>query len=413
MKRVIFTICAKNYMAQAKTLGDSVKKFHPECDFTILLSDELDGYDLNSNYPVVESKTIGIKDFELMAFKYDVIEFSTAIKPYFIQNLFDAGYEKVLYVDPDMVIYSKLDFVFEHLDKYDAVLTPHLLKPYIQYDGATSEEELLFVGIYNLGFFGVKNSSTGQHITKWWMQKLADQCYADKEDALHVDQRWMDFLPSLYTEQTLITRHPGINLAFWNFHERELSKVADEYKVDGQDLAILHYSGLDTNDIFNICRKQTKYSFDNKPEYKELFEDYLARLKQNGLDVLSKLQYKYNHYDNGIYILKYQRRLFRALKDEVNGVYTAINHDHPFSTAKGTFYNLLETNKLVINDKVGEYSTLKKKYTNPSSMINKVYSLMRLFIKVFGIKNYYLLMRFMAIYYRFEKQTFLFKKKAN
>jgi hypothetical protein len=394
-------------MAHAKTLADSVKKNHPECDFFILLSDELDGNNLDCTYQIIESKNIGIADFEKMAFQYDVIEFSTSIKPFFIKKLFNQGYAKVLYIDPDMVIYSSLDFIFDHLSTYDVVLTPHLLKPYVKYTGATSEEELLFVGIYNLGFFAIKNSVTGNLITDWWIEKLSNQCYADKEDALHVDQKWMDFLPSLYTNEVLILRNPGVNLAFWNFHERKLSKINGNYFVDETfPLVILHFSGLEAHNVEAVCKKQTKYTLSIIPEYRELFEDYVNCLNINGVDELSKLIYKYNEFDNGISILKYHRRLFRGLTEEgrlFKDLFSTSNDD--------SFYQFLVRNKAMLFDKQGKYKTLKKTYGDQPPIFGKVFKLLRIFKRVFGIEKYYLMMRFFSIYSRFEKQTFILKKK--
>jgi lipopolysaccharide biosynthesis glycosyltransferase len=407
MKNAIFTICAKNYVAHAKTLADSIREFHPECDFFILLSDELDGNDLDCNYKIIEAKDIGIAGFEKMAFQYDVIEFSTSIKPYFISKLFNEGYDKVLYIDPDMVVYSSLNFIFNYLDDYDAVLTPHLLKPYIKYTGATSEEELLFVGIYNLGFFAIKNSLTGNHIADWWIEKLSNQCYGDKEDALHVDQRWMDFLPSLYTDEVLILRHPGVNLAFWNFHERKLSKVNSAYFVDKDyPLVILHFSGLEAHNVEAVCKKQTKYTLSTIPEYRALFEAYVERLKNNNLDKLSQLIYKYNEFDNGNSILKYHRRLFRGLVEEGH-----IFKDLFSTTNENSYYQFLVRNKAMLFDKEGKFKTLKKTYGSQPPIFNKVFILLRVFKSVFGIEKYYLMMRFFSIYSRFEKQTFILKKK--
>lgn len=394
-------------MAHAKTLADSIKKYHPECDFFILLSDELDGNNLNCDYPIIESKEIGINGFEKMAFQYDVIEFSTSIKPYFIKRLFDQGYDKVLYIDPDMVVYSSLNFIFDHLNSYDAVLTPHLLKPYINYSGATSEEELLFVGIYNLGFFAVKNSPTGSHIANWWIEKLSNQCYADKEDALHVDQKWMDFLPSLYTNEVLILRHPGVNLAFWNFHERTLYKENEKYIVDNKEtpLVILHFSGLDADNAEAVCRKQTKYTLSTIPEYRELFESYIKSLEVNGVNNLSKLSYKYNQFDNDVPVLKYHRRLFRGLTTE------GYRFENLFSTTGDSYYNFLVKNNAMLIDNDGKYKALKKTYGRDPAIFNKVFKVLMLFKKVFGMKKYYLMMRFFAIYNRFEKQTFLVNDK--
>ncbi|WP_158989242.1 hypothetical protein [Mucilaginibacter sp. L196] len=406
MKNAIFTICAKNYLAHAKTLGDTIKQFHPECDFTILLSDEIDGEDIKCDYKIIESKNIGIVEFEKMSFQYDVIEFSTSVKPFFIKKLFNEGFEKVLYIDPDMVVYSSLDFLFYHLDTYHAILTPHLLKPYVNYTGATTEEELLFVGIYNLGFFGIKNSAVGINIADWWMQKLSNQCYADKEDALHVDQKWMDFLPSLYTNEVLILRHPGMNLAFWNFHERALFKQNNTFYVDDTSypLTIMHFSGLDADNAEAVCRKQTKYTLSIIPEYREIFEDYVINLYKNDLERLSIMPYKYNYFDDGAGILKYHRRLYRGLVNEGE------KFDNLFSTNAGSYYSFLEKNNAMLIDNDGKYKALKKTYGKEPAIFKKVFKALLLFKAVFGIKRYYLMMRFFAIYNRFEKQTFLVKK---
>ncbi|WP_295654516.1 hypothetical protein [uncultured Mucilaginibacter sp.] len=402
----ICTICAKNYLPHAITLGDSVKKFHPEIDFYILLSDEIEGHTINTNgHILVEAKDINVPDYYQLAYKYDVIEFSTSVKPYFLDYLFiNKQYDKILYLDPDMVVYNSLNYLFEKLDNYTALLTPHIIKPYIKNMGVTTEEEALFVGIYNLGFFGVKNNSVGRHIVAWWKEKLYDQCFGDKEDALHVDQRWMDYLPALYRENVLILDHPGVNHAFWNFHEREFIDKEAEYSVDGKELVIFHFSGFDANNYRGMCKKQDWYTLDNMPQYERLFTEYLEQLKKNSLNTLSVLRYKYNQYDNDVFILKYQRRLFRALDCD-----TKLLYPNPFLTGTGSYYELLSKKGLMIYDKKGELMVLKKKFTNPDGMVNKMLLALTIFKKIVGIKRYYLLMRFMAIYSRFEKQTFLLK----
>ncbi|WP_090467025.1 glycosyltransferase [Mucilaginibacter sp. OK268] len=407
-KNAIFTICAKNYLAQAKVLGYSVKKFCPDCDFTIILSDEIDGQNLMCNdFSVIEAKNIGIDNFYDLAFKYDVIEFSTAIKPFFLKNLL-SEYEKVLYLDPDMVVYSSLQFLFDHLDNYDALLTPHLLKPYINYESATSEETILWVGIFNLGFFGIKNSEIGQHMADWWMEKLKDQCFADKEDGLHVDQKWMDFLPALYGDKVLILRNPAVNIAFWNYHERKLFKQNGHYFVDDTKfpLAVFHFSSFDPFDIESVAKRQNKFTLSTIPEFREIFENYVDELKKNGLDKLSKLKYKYNEFENGIPILKLHRRLYRGLVKE------GYSFRDQFSTFPGTYYNLLKKNGVSLIDRDQKLKVLKKTFGENPPIFNKIFKALILINKIFGTNKYYLMMRFFAIYNRFENQTFLIKDKS-
>jgi hypothetical protein len=407
-KNVIFTICSKNYFAQAKVLAKSVKQYAVDTDFFILLADEINGVDIKQgDIQVIEAKTLNIPDYYEMAFKYDVIEYNTSIKPFFITKLFtEYNYEKVLYLDPDMALFDDPNIIFDLLDSKDIVLTPHLVKPYLDYVGCTSEEELLFVGIYNLGFIALKNSEIGRHVANWWSIKLKDQCYADKEDALHVDQKWMDFIPSLYTDYVKILTHPGVNHAFWNMHERNLVDDGVNYTVDGQKLVVFHFSGLNPYSYHDIAAKQTKFkkTLTDLPQYQRLYDEYVRDLFVCDYEYLSKLKYTYNYYLNDVAIVRYQRRLYRALLTEGK------TFGNPFSDKAGSFYDHLAQHKLMIFDKDGAINFVRKNMGAEIEAKSKVlYRLLRLVKRVLGIKRYYLLMKFFSIHSRFENQTFLFK----
>ena len=89
---IIFTIAAKNYLASAITLGESVMSSGTDAEFIIILADEwLEESVKEIRFPIIEAKDLGISSFEDMAFKYDIVEFSTSIKPFAIQYLFDKG----------------------------------------------------------------------------------------------------------------------------------------------------------------------------------------------------------------------------------------------------------------------------------------------------------------------------------
>ncbi len=86
MKECAFTIVAKNYIGLAQILGQSLQRQNPAIDFRIYVADEMT--DGNATLPpnVVIAKT-ALKDLSDsqwtdMAFKYDLTEFCTAIKPF-------------------------------------------------------------------------------------------------------------------------------------------------------------------------------------------------------------------------------------------------------------------------------------------------------------------------------------------
>ena len=83
-KKVIFTIVAKNYMASALTLKGSVLKLHSDVDFYIVLADQWDDEEQKKrggNNVLVADASV-VPEILSMSFFYDVVEFSTSIKPF-------------------------------------------------------------------------------------------------------------------------------------------------------------------------------------------------------------------------------------------------------------------------------------------------------------------------------------------
>ena len=93
-------------------------------------------------------------------------------------KLFGQGYEKVGYLDPDTYVTNSLDYLWNELEKYSIILTPHVSNLELDYTGAVPEDDILHTGVFNLGFCFMKNNEVGQAIANWWCIRLKDQCYA-------------------------------------------------------------------------------------------------------------------------------------------------------------------------------------------------------------------------------------------
>ena len=84
MQNIVFTIEAKNYIGLAQVLEGSVKAYSPDVQFYIIVADEIEntpGLPLN----IVVAKNnidIPVSQWKQMAFKYNLVEFCTAIKLY-------------------------------------------------------------------------------------------------------------------------------------------------------------------------------------------------------------------------------------------------------------------------------------------------------------------------------------------
>jgi hypothetical protein len=266
----VFTICAKNYLAQALTLRESTL-FYNKIDFYIFLSDSVDGVKVKDG--IRELKDSWIPNWKMMAFKYNVIEFSTAIKPFCFEELFLEGYDKVMYLDPDIYVTDSLSSIFGILDYSSIILTPHYCDEVEVYRGAVSENVFLQAGIFNLGFIAVKNDLTGNKMIKWWKNRLENQCYSDKSTALFVDQKWMDFIPAFFPKETVISQNMGWNVAIWNLHERALLVNENKYYIrrssDGYifPLVFFHFSGFDPYNLNVINRRHPQYNISTYPSF--------------------------------------------------------------------------------------------------------------------------------------------------
>lgn len=408
-----FTICAKNYLAQALTLRKSVNE-HNDIDFFIFLADKFDEEVNNKKINnIVELNNNWIKEWEIMAFKYNVIEFSTAIKPFAFKKLFSIGYNKVIYLDPDTYVTSSLDKIFYELNKYSCIITPHYNNIQINFSGSVPEEELLFVGIYNLGFIGIKNDKVGKEIIEWWENRLFNKCYADKEDALHVDQKWIDFLPAFFPENIKISHHPGINIAIWNIHERELLLENNKYYVKDKvtnkiyELIFFHFSGFDPNQKEIINKRHPNFSTKNFPSYIKLIEEYRTKILNNDYRKYKIKDYEFNSFEDGTNILPIHRRLYRQYELENRN----IKKENPF-LINSEFYNLLKSKNLLTKKKSKEFNAgITESEKSQKAKFDRIAKkLAKLFIKLFGIRNFYILLKYLYKFSRFEYHTYLIKK---
>ena len=309
---VICTIIAKNYLAHARTLARTFLKHHPQGRVFALLVDEIDSYFDPSSEPFTTllARDLSIPSFRSMAFRYTLLELSTAVKPYLLEHLFNQyGLNKLCYFDPDITIQSSLDVIFSLLNDKLMVLTPHLLG-FLE-DGCQPDEfYILKAGTYNLGFIGVGQHPELKSFLGWWQRKLEKHSVVDTARGLFVDQRWMDLAPGLFPDVHIL-RDPGCNVAYWNLNHRKVVRQGDGYLVNGSPLKFFHFSGLSINNMEAVSKFQNRYTLHDLQELKELFYCYREDLLANGYQVVQSWPYAYDYFDNGVRIPEFVRYLWR------------------------------------------------------------------------------------------------------
>lgn len=311
-KACIFTIASKNYLAHARTLLKSSQKYNAGIDTVLLLADKIDGHfePIKEPFKVIEAEELGIPEFDSFSFKYNILEFNTAVKPYAFDYLFEKfAYEKILYLDPDILIFSSLDEIFDLLETYTIVLTPHLTTP-LPDDGRIPEDlDIIRGGVFNLGFLGLANNDKTSGLLAWWKRKLYDQCLIAPSSGYMVDQSWMSLVPCI-TDNYFIQKNSGYNLSYWNLHERKLEKRGEYFFVNGSPLLFYHYSGFIMEQKTRLSKYQNRFTLDEIPNLNELFGIYAAELDKNGYSETSGWPYKYGFFKNGRLIKTLHRTLY-------------------------------------------------------------------------------------------------------
>jgi len=279
---IAFTLCSINYLAQAKSLSDTMRKTNPDWRFIYGIVDKnVSNVDLS----FLDGETLFVEDvaiagFDDMVKRYTIVELVTSVKPYYFSYLFASNPEvdKIAYFDPDIKIYQPLTSLEQKLDEFDIILTPHFTDRIPQGDNALPTEIHIFnTGVFNLGFLAVKRSENTTRMLTWWEDKLRYDCIVDLTRGYFVDQLWMNLVPA-YFDKVLIDKYPGYNMAHWNLHDRILSKGPDGYLVNGSPLVFYHFSHYNPGKPEEIAAYHNRFNFATRPDLKGLYDDYRAGL---------------------------------------------------------------------------------------------------------------------------------------
>ena len=307
----VCTIVAKNYLAYARALVKSLRRFHPDLAVYVLFVDDTAGLvdGAQEDFEVLGLDVLDLPRRQEFLFRYDVMELSTAVKPYLLRWLFDRGHGKVLYLDPDIWVFRPLHDLFAWLEEADVLLTPHLTGPLG--DGKYPDErDILLSGTYNLGFIGLARSAQVDGLIAWWADRCELFCVSDITHGMFVDQRWMDLTPGL-VDRVRVVRHPGYDVAYWNLKHRRLAGPPGAPQVNGEPVYFYHWSGFDPLRPTALSKHQNRYPVIDTEPLLSMAREYSAELLAEGYRVSSGWPYSLGAFKDGHPISREMRDLFR------------------------------------------------------------------------------------------------------
>ena len=302
-----------------------------------------------------------------LAFRYTRKEFNTAIKPHVFTYLFSTGARRVMYFDPDCLLYSHLDEIALMLHWRSFVVTPHETLDSPEDGKALADSMFLQAGTFNYGFVAMSDSHPSYlaHHLEWWAEKLRYQQFNRMQNGIFYDQKWGNFIPSFYPRNAYeILLDPRYNIASWNLHYRgqHISfNTADGCMLyAGQPVVFYHFSGMALtammDDTFTISPYQTRYSLIDFPRLRSAYQDYRRKLAAANTHLYFELPYGFSFFSNGVPISGWMRMAYAGMSRATRQVFqmgTTVESDslafqltvaNPFSTAsQGSVWSWLFT----------------------------------------------------------------------
>jgi hypothetical protein len=383
------TIVSPNYLPFARTLAQSYLQHHPKDRFYVLVVARSCEKSLFNAEPfsAVMLEEIGLLNLEAIGMKYDILEFNTNVKPSFMKYIFDnSNLDNLVYLDPDIYIYNRLDPVFDLLERANVVLTPHITSP-INDDKTPTEQDFLSSGTYNLGFIAVRRSSESRRMLDWWERRCLEQGYNETRTGLFVDQKWMNLVPCLF-EKVEQCKDPGCNMAYWNLHERILANEHSEYIVNGiHKLRFFHFSGVDINRAEALSKYTNRFDLSCRKDLTDLFATYKKVVAENRNDILDTIAYGFDFFEDGVAVTQLARRIYAACEKQ-------FLNENPFSTSS-RFYRFAKGKHLIGARTLGHKPSWNQ-YDSADSRVVWIHRLLKVTLFFLRPDRYELLMKYLT-----------------
>jgi glycosyltransferase involved in cell wall biosynthesis len=287
------TVITRGRLPAAKVLADTYRGHHPGHDFVIMVVDETtdEGF-AGSDWLVIDRD-----EYLRMATCFDADGLVGAVLPLVLRQML-ARYEVVVYLDPETQVLAPFSDITGLAASRDIVLALRSLEPVPQ-DGLEPSDAESF----DQGFVAVGQGA--KPFLDFWAERTKP-CF--------------DLVPGLFSYEP--TRDPGMAVAYWNLHERQLA--GDEtVTAGGSPLRFMHFDGYDPRKPWLLsthCETRPRVRISGDPRLRTLCDAY-----RNLLGDTEPEPYAYDRMPDGTPITERMRELFR----------TADEPPHPFGEDQG------------------------------------------------------------------------------
>lgn len=312
----VFSVCNIAYLSKAMVLAKSLYN-NDSIVLNLFIFDKKQEVEVDQKFcNIIWIEDVGVPNFNHLAFKYNVIEFTTSLKPFLAIHLLKK-HSRVVFFDPDIMILNSISPIIDKLNTEKFLLTPHFNDPAVK--NTSKDINLMRFGFFNLGFFASDNSKESLDLLSWWNARCNEECFDDSQFGIFTDQKWLSIAP-FYFPMIKVIYNKTYNVAYWNLFEREIKIHNGNYYInnidDNSKLIFFHFSSL-SKDKSSITFREFDKGDNSDNVLSSLTSLYKNELRKNNFN-LNNYAYSYDFFDNGDFISQTLRRAYACSYSQLN-----------------------------------------------------------------------------------------------
>lgn len=257
MKTVLCTIATVNWLHYAINLARSVRSNWADAPplWIAVVGAEgvvLPSFEMPADVHFVAVEDLSIPNLGWLSAKFTSGELCGTVKPFLVRYLLDHGADQVVFSDADIHFFAAPCSLMQLAAHHSLVVTPHVLAPFRPDEAwlRPSMGDLSYAGVLNSGLFVVSSAPDSRAFLEVW----ADLCTGPGAfcDDLGPQREQNAFNWMIgFAADVAVCRDPGLNVAYWNLHERTLRWAGldgggpDVWTLEDTPLVCFHFSGFE------------------------------------------------------------------------------------------------------------------------------------------------------------------------
>lgn len=264
-KTVFISICSEQYLPHYRMLYNSLKQHAPN-DSQILyyIGDVQENFDTKVDITEWYNNTVYTP----------VINKICSLRARVVLDAFNKGFQKVVFLGAKVEFFSSPDEIVGALDYHDAITTPHILEPLPEDGKFPSNSGVSFTGHISTDVIGFYNCPEIIKFLEWQDEIMKSQCITTSQT--YLDQSWLNFLP-FFVSNVHVFRNTKYNVAYYNYHQRELKFTGGKWMTKDGLLVCFQYSGLIPGEEHKVSKYQNRYVAED--EFLKFLKSYTERTK--------------------------------------------------------------------------------------------------------------------------------------